>query len=195
MQEIAVGIRLATAYAEKGDALSDFKTDMAMDAEYHHRMAERMEKLIPLVCGQEPLSHNSAWLDHWDISERNIIVDEDTKEEMLLDWEQLITKPFVMGHDAPPIINRHKEVDKDWYQHCKNVYGTRKRELDIAWPTRLNEAGRRREDDLNRLLRLIEGVGTKCWSNEVRADVAELCTFYGVEYYTEPVGKRDIISG
>ncbi|KAF2502419.1 hypothetical protein BU16DRAFT_532774 [Lophium mytilinum] len=192
MQEIAVGIRLATTYTDKRDALSDFKSALKLEAEHHHRMAERLKILIPLVCGHEPLAHKSTWLDHWDISGRNIMVKEDTKEVMLLDWEQLITKPFVMGNDMPPVIERHGETDDNWYQHCRRFYGSRRRKLNAAWPTRLDEAGQRREEDLNRLLRLIEGVGTKCWSNEVRADVEELCKFYGVEYFSTPVGEKAI---
>lgn len=107
-----------------------------------------LRETIPLLDSDELLGPARTFLNHWDLSKENIMVDDTGKPIALLDWEQITTSSVAMATVFPRLVetngftepppwpaDKPKDEDQLWQEKLwdqvllKRVYEARLREL------------------------------------------------------------------
>ncbi|KAJ9665285.1 hypothetical protein H2201_004577 [Coniosporium apollinis] len=128
----------------------------------------RLRETIPLLDSDELLGPARTFLNHWDLSKENIMVDDAGKPIALLDWEQITASSVAMatafprlvetnGFTEPPAWPADKPKDEDqlWQEKLwdqvllKRVFEARLRELSSPVLRAVDEC----DDDLDSLWR------------------------------------------
>lgn len=80
------------------------------DLENIPRFCQELRQIIPLVVKETILPPQSTFLWHFDISRKNLLLDDVGKPVALLDWEQISTRPISMGLPLPRFIAEYAQV-------------------------------------------------------------------------------------
>jgi Phosphotransferase enzyme family len=120
------------------------------DLENIPRFCQELREIIPLVVKETVLPPQSTFLWHFDISRKNLILDDSGEPIALLDWEQISTRPISMGLPLPRFITDNAEVlpqpaeiqgdSESTHGHFRDIPAER-RELQDAFTERLLEIG------------------------------------------------------
>ncbi|KAH7042090.1 hypothetical protein B0J12DRAFT_674684 [Macrophomina phaseolina] len=76
------------------------------------KLCQGLHFVLPHLCPLERLGPDSTVLHHWDISDSNILVDDNGNLVALVDWEQVHTLPFSLINPYPSAIFDHYDMSQ-----------------------------------------------------------------------------------
>jgi len=75
------------------------------------KFCARLEDTIDLIKSKELSGQARTFLEHWDISYENIMVDDAGNPLALIDWEQIVAGPFALATKYPPLIEEWELIE------------------------------------------------------------------------------------